>query len=235
MWLCWVYDAVTNLTPLRNVAARDHARSILHLERVLHLDPELAMNHWLYGHPTLGLWASDYYDNAHFIVTLGIVGWLWVRYPQSYRPLRNGLVLSNVIAFVVFWRYPVAPPRMLPGSQYKDIVSLTGAFGSAHSGTLATVANELAAMPSLHLAWAVWSAWAVFKVWRHRRWVWLVWCYPAVTAAVVLSTGNHYLADVLAGVLTAAVAIWVGAHWRSLYAYRRTAVPALSPATPPPH
>jgi hypothetical protein len=220
VWLCWVYDAVTNLTPLRNVAARDHALSVLHLEQRLHLDPELTLNHWLAAHHTIGLWASDYYDNAHFIVTLGVVGWLWWRYPRSYRPLRNGLVLTNVIGFVIFWRYPMAPPRMLPGNRYQDIVSLTGAFGSAHSGTLATVANELAAMPSLHIAWAGWSAWAVFSVWRHRRGIWLVWAYPVVTAVVVLSTGNHFLADVVAGAATAAVAIWLGARLASWWAER---------------
>jgi hypothetical protein len=217
-WLCWIYDAVTNLAPLRNAAARDHARSILHLERVLHLDPEEALNHWLAGHHTLGLWAGDYYDNAHFVVTLGVIGWLWWRYPRSYRPLRNGLVLCNLIAFVVFWKYPMAPPRMLPGGHYVDIVALSGAFGSSHSGSLATVANELAAMPSLHIAWAVWSAWAVFTVWRPRRWIWLVWCYPLVTTVIVLSTGNHFLADVAAGALTAVVAIrlggWMTQRWQ---------------------
>ena len=215
VWLCWVYDAVSNLTPLRNTAARHHAESILHLERALHLDPEVALNHWLAAHPTLGLWAGNYYDNAHFVVTLGVVGWLWWRYPRSYRPLRNGLVTCNLIAFVVFWLYPTAPPRMLPGHQFVDVVSVTGAFGSAHSGTLATVANELAAMPSLHIAWAVWSAWAVFSVWRgrygRRWWSWLVWVYPLATTVIVLSTGNHFLADVAAGAVTAAVAIWLGA------------------------
>jgi hypothetical protein len=228
VWLCWVYDAVTNLAPLRNVAARDHALSVLHLEQRLHLDPELALNHWLAAHHTLGLWASDYYDNAHFIVTLGVVGWVWWRYPRSYRPLRNGLVLTNVIGFVIFWRYPMAPPRMLPGNRYKDIVSLTGAFGSAHSGTLATVANELAAMPSLHIAWAGWSAWAVFKVWRHRRGIWLVWAYPVLTAVVVLSTGNHFLADVVAGAATAAVSIWLGARLATWWARRRSPGSVLS-------
>jgi PAP2 superfamily len=232
VFLCWVYDAVTNLPPVRNVAARDHARSVLHLEQTLHLDPEAALNSWLAGHHTLGLWAGDYYDNAHFVVTLGVVGWLWWRHPRQYRPLRNGLVLCNLIAFVVFWLYPMAPPRMLPGGHYVDIVAVSGAFGSAHSGTLATVANELAAMPSLHIAWAVWSAWAVFVVLRQRsttpdldlelpkanqpsppgwrKWLWLLWAYPVLTGVIVLSTGNHFLADVLAGALTAVLAIGLG-------------------------
>ncbi len=57
-----------------------------------------------------------------------------------------------MLAFVVFWRYPVAPPRMLPG--FTDVVASTHAFGSWHTGALASQANQLAAMPSLHIAWA---------------------------------------------------------------------------------
>jgi PAP2 superfamily len=265
IFLCWIYDAVTNLAPLRNVAARDHARSILHLEQVLHLDPEAALNSWLAGHHTLGLWAGDYYDNAHFVVTLGVVGWLWWRHPRQYRPLRNGLVLCNLIAFVVFWRYPTAPPRMLPGGHYVDIVAASGAFGSAHSGSLATVANELAAMPSLHIAWAVWSAWAIFVVLRRspapptdvlapsgvaapvavsaragwRKWLWLIWVYPVLTGVVVLSTGNHFLADVLAGALTGVLAIWLGdrlaAWWARLRGPRRSEVAGNSSPPGDPH
>ena len=74
VWLFWVYDAITNLAPLRLHVALRHARGVLSLERTLHLDPELSLDRWLAGHHTLGLVLSDYYDNAHFIVTLGLLG-----------------------------------------------------------------------------------------------------------------------------------------------------------------
>lgn len=230
IWLAWVYDVIANLTPLRIAAAFAHARSVLHLETVLHIDPEMTLNHWLAGHPALGLWISNYYDNAHFVVTLGVVGWLWWRHPSLYRPLRNGLVLANVIGFFVFWVYPMAPPRMLAG-HFVDIVAQTGAFGAWHSGTLAKHANELAAMPSLHMAWAVWSSWAVFRVWRGRRWAPLVWLYPAFTAVAVIATANHFVLDVVAGIATTVVAMWAGdqcsqqwVRWRSERPRRRAAV-----------
>ena len=111
---------------------------------------------------------SDYYDNAHFVVTFALLGWLWWARAEIYRPLRNTLLLCNALAFVVFWRFPVAPPRMLGG--FVDVVASSGALGSwhGHSG-LASHANELAALPSLHLAWAAWCALAV---WRATRRVW---------------------------------------------------------------
>ena len=199
VWLCWVYDAVTNLAPLRLGAALAHGHEILSAERSLGISPEHALDRWLAAHHSLGLIVSDYYDNAHFIVTLGLLGFLWWRRSDIYRPLRSTLVLVNVLAFVVFWRYPVAPPRMLPG--FTDVVAATHAIGSWHSGALASDANQLAAMPSLHIAWALWCTVVVWRVTRRVALRTLASFYPFVTAFAVLSTGNHYVFDVLAGAL----------------------------------
>jgi hypothetical protein len=204
-WLCWLYDAITNVAPLRLHAALANAHDLLSLEQAVGIDPELSLDRWLAGHRTLGLIVSDYYDNAHFIVTLGVLGYLWWRRPDLYRPLRSVLVLVNVLAFIVFWRYPVAPPRMLHG--FTDVVAASGAFGSWHTGSLASHANQLAAMPSLHMAWAGWCTLAVWRI-TTRHWVRVVAVvYPCITALAVLSTGNHFLLDVLAGLLTLAVSL----------------------------
>jgi hypothetical protein len=204
-WLLFLYDAVTNLAPLRLSVALGNARSLLHVERVLHIDPELSLDHWLAAHHTLGLVLSDYYDNAHFIVTLAILGWLWWRRADLYRKLRNSLVLVNVLAFIVFWRFPVAPPRMLDG--FTDVVASTHALGSWHSGALAANANQVAAMPSLHIAWA---AWCTLALWRasERRWVRaLALAYPCLTGLAVLATGNHFLLDIVGGLLVLGTAV----------------------------
>jgi hypothetical protein len=211
VWLCWVYDAITNFAPLRLHAAVSHGESMLAAERWLGIDPELRLDRWLAGHHTLGLLVSDYYDNAHFIVTLGLLGWLWVRRADIYRPLRNVLVLTNVIAFAVFWLYPVAPPRMLRADGFSDVVASTHAFGSWHTGALASAANQLAAMPSLHMAWAAWCA---VVLWRLSGRVWVraaAVLYPCMTALAVLATGNHYVLDVLAGLATLVVAMLIEA------------------------
>lgn len=206
-FLCWIYDDLTNMAPLRRAAAYAHGSSILHLESRLHLDPEAALDHWLSQHHALAVILSNYYDNAHFVVTLGLVGWLWWSWPALYRPLRTALVMTNVIAMAVFWLYPTAPPRLLNPSVYPDVVASTHAFGSWHAGTLATAANQLAAMPSLHIAWAAWSSYAVWRIYEGRRWAAAAWLYPVVTSFAVMATGNHYLLDVVAGFLTFAVAV----------------------------
>ena len=207
VWLCWVYDAITNFAPLRLNVALGHARDVLHLERALHLDPELSMDRWLAEHHTLGLILSDYYDNAHFVVTLGLLGYLWWRRADLYRPLRNSLVLTNVLAFIVFWCYPVAPPRMLAG--FTDVVASTGAFGSWHTGALASQANQLAAMPSLHMAWAGWCTLALWRI-SKRSWVRvLAVLYPCMTTLAVLATGNHFLLDILGGLFTLMISVLI--------------------------
>ncbi len=203
VWLCWVYDAVTNLAPLRLGAALGHGRDILSAEQSLGIAPEHSFDRWLAARHTLGVVASYYYDNAHFIVTLGLLGYLWWRRADIYRPLRNSLVLINVVGFLVFWRYPVAPPRMLGG--FTDVVASSHALGSWHTGALASEANQLAAMPSLHIAWAVWCSVAVWRITARPLWRVLAVVYPFVTLVAVLATGNHYLLDAVAGALLTAV------------------------------
>jgi PAP2 superfamily len=212
-WLLFLYDAVNNLAPLRLSIALGNARAILHVERWLHIDPELSLDRWLIAHRTLAQVLANYYDNAHFVVTIGLLGYVWWKRADIYRPLRNVLVLVNVIGFVVFWLFPVAPPRMLDG--FTDVVAKTGAFGSWHTGSLASQANQLAAMPSLHMAWAGWCTLALWRITERRRLRALACVYPCVTAFAVLATGNHFVLDVIAGLLVLALSVWlVGSRTR---------------------
>jgi PAP2 superfamily len=206
-WLLFLYDAITNLAPLRLSVALGNARGILHVERVLHIDPELTLDRWLASHHTLAAILSNYYDNAHFAVTLGLLGYLWWSRTDLYRPLRNALVLVNVVGFVVFWRFPVAPPRMLAG--FTDVVASTHAFGSWHTGALASQANQVAAMPSLHMAWAGWCSLALWRISERRSVRALALLYPCLTALAVLATGNHFVLDIVGGLLALALSVWL--------------------------
>ncbi len=178
VWLCWLYDEISNLSPLRLHTALAHGATLLRIERVWHLNPELTLNSWAAAHRSIALPMANFYDSAHFVVTLGVVAVLWWRHPGLYRSLRNSLVLINVIGFVVFWAYPLAPPRMLPAAGFVDVVAVTHAWGSWQTNAVASQANELAAMPSLHMAWACWTAVALWQMLRGRRWRVVVVVYP---------------------------------------------------------
>jgi membrane-associated phospholipid phosphatase len=109
---------------------------------------------------------------------------------------------------------------MLAG--FTDVVAATGAIGSWHTGALASQANQLAAMPSLHIAWAVWCTAALWIVSR-RPWVRaLALAYPLMTSFAVLATGNHFVLDIFAGLLLAALAgaLVVGLERRGAHRHR---------------
>jgi PAP2 superfamily len=226
-WLAWLYDMITNLAPVREKLALAHARELLSFEQSLHIAPEEALNRWLVAHQALATILSYYYDNAHFIVTFGILAWLWWKRAEIYRPLRTTLVAINLIGLAVFWRYPVAPPRLLVANGFTDVVAASHTVGSWHTGSLAAEANQFAAMPSLHIAWAVWCTLALWQL-STRGWVRaLAVLYPCVTAFAVLATGNHYVLDLIGGLLSFALAMALVrlvpvAHVTKLLLSRRT-------------
>jgi hypothetical protein len=212
VWLYWLYDAVNNLTAVRDRLAFKNGSAVIRLEQRLHIDPEQALNHWLSHHNLLGLVLSDFYNVVHLDLTFVVICWLWWKAPPNYRVLRNTLVLTNVVGFVVFMLYPVAPPRMLPG--YVDTVVDTHAWFSSHSqGALAKAANQFAAMPSLHVAWAVWVTLAVWSLTRLRVVRLAALAHPVLTVVAILATANHYLLDAVAGLLTLAVCLAVAGWW----------------------
>lgn len=228
VWLAWVYDAINNLAPLRLGPALAHGRDILGLEGSLGIAPERALDHWLALHHTVGLAVSDYYDNAHFAVTLGVLALLWWQGAARYRPMRNALVAINLLAFAVFWLYPVAPPRMLGG--FTDVVASTHAIGSWHTGALASQANQLAAMPSLHIAWAIWCTVGVWLLTRNTILRALALLYPCLTGFAVLATGNHYVLDIAAGALLVVLAMACVAGASRAVARGRAASPRIAPS-----
>ena len=202
LWMAWIFDAINNLGPVRqHLAERDGAR-VLDVERSLHAAPELALNTWLAGHHVLSEIAVLWYVNVHGAVTFAVFGWLWWRRPDLLPPLRTAVVIVTAAAMVVFWSLPVAPPRMLPGINYVDLVAVVHHVPVWQRGAIALDANQLAALPSLHVAWAVWAAIALWRL-SGRAWLrCLAVVYPLVTLFAVMATGNHYLAD---GVIGAAI------------------------------
>jgi hypothetical protein len=189
-----------------------NAHDLLHLESLLHLDVERSANHLLTGVPGLALVASYWYSALHYLVTPAVLVWVYRRHALGYRRARNALVLATATGLAGFVLLPMAPPRMLPG--YIDVLSSTsthgwwGADASAPKG-LGGLTNELAAMPSLHVGWALWCAWVVFLC--SRRW-WLralAASYAAGTVLVVLGTANHYLLDAVAGAALIGAAVLV--------------------------
>ena len=221
-WLFYLYDVVNNFAPIRQRLAVANATGLLSFEHSIGLSPERAINTWLAAHATLGSVASYYYFFAHGLVTFTVLALLWWKRPSLYRRQRTLLVIINLVAFAAFWRYPLAPPRMFPSLGYVDVIATSHALVSWSSGALVHDADQLAAMPSLHIAWAIWSGLSLWLLLRRRVFALLAIAYPLMTALVVMGTGNHYLLDVVAGAATVPVAHLVqrGFDWLGLRATR---------------
>lgn len=203
-----LYDATRYLVQGDHDAAFSHGRSLLHLQQRLGIAPEHALNKLFTAHIALGLPADYMYATLHYIVTPAVLIWLWRRYPTSYSPARTVLIVTTVIGLVGFSLLPVAPPRMLAG--FADTMARFSHWGwwstagSAPRG-LGSDTNQFAAMPSLHVGWALWCGWQMVKYGQHRVTRWLGIAYPIVLSVVVMATANHYFLDVVAGVAVVGV------------------------------
>ncbi len=182
-------------------AAFAHAAWLWRVERWLHLNIEPSLNHLTVAHPGLAGPVGYYYGLLHFIVTPLVLAWLYLRRPAAFPRLRAALVLATTGANVVFWTWPVAPPRFsVPGMT--DVLVTHDILGAADPRGPSSLVNLYAAMPSLHVAWAAWCAVAIVITTR-SRWRHLAWLYPCATTFVVLASANHFLLDIAGGVAIA--------------------------------
>lgn len=208
-----VYGHVRKQAHTRYDAALAHGRGILHMEGHLGLDFELRANLWLTRHHDLSQVTVWIYQHMHTGLTMWVLLLCYLTGPGVYRPARNALVLINLVGLAVFFALPVMPPRLLPDEGFVDSVAHAG-FGTTHSPPLP--ADQYAAMPSLHLAWAVWVAMVGLTLLRPFRVRWVAVLHPITTAVVVVLTANHYVLDVVAGAAVAMAAlsatglIWAG-------------------------
>jgi PAP2 superfamily len=173
--------------------AFDNAWRVWDLERMLHLPSEVAVQQAVLPHGSLVHIANSYYAYVHFPATAAFLLFMYLRRPTYYVWARRSIAGLTAAALVLHVLVPLAPPRLLTGTGMLDTGHL---FGPAVYGNVSTdtLSNQYAAMPSLHVGWALAIAVGLIATTRSRlRWAWLL--YPLMTGAVVVVTGNHYWLD----------------------------------------
>jgi hypothetical protein len=204
----WVYSWVADRAPRHNPL--HNGRSILSLEKTLHVNIEYTLNHdWTSHGRDLIVFGNLYYDLMHFIVPVGGLLWVYFYRHETYRRLRTPLLIVSLAALAVFWLWPTAPPRLLPELGIYDTIARVHTLGGGGSHGMTASENPFGALPSLHVAWATWAAYAVWSGTPSRLWRTLLAVNVAVMAFMVIATGNHWVVDVVAGFagLFASVAI----------------------------
>ncbi|MET8246226.1 phosphatase PAP2 family protein [Streptomyces sp. NPDC005202] len=186
--------------------AVDHGLAILRVEKLLHLNAEHPLNRLFTREAWLGVPADFWYASLHYLVTPAILVWLFRARTAHYRAARTWLMTSTFIGLIGFTLLPTCPPRLLTaGHGFVDTMAQYSSYGwwggqaSAPRG-LGGMTNQYAAMPSLHVGWALWCGVMLWRYGGTRTAKATGVAYPLLTALVVMGTANHYFLDAVAGV-----------------------------------
>ena len=194
-------------------AAFAHARDLIAIESKLHLFVEPSIQAWASGSHVLMVLASWLYVNAQTSITLSALLYLYLRHNRSFYFVRNMFMIAMAIALVGYTVFPTAPPRFMPEWGFIDSVSDFTHVNVSHASAAASALfNPYAAVPSMHVAFALMVGWPLALLSRHAivRVLWLL--YPFLMAFVIVVTANHFIFDALLGAMTAGVSAY-GASW----------------------
>lgn len=185
--------------------AVDHGLAILRVEKVLRLNAEHPLNRLFTREAWIGVPADFWYASLHYVVTPAVLVWLFRSHAVRYRAARTWLMTSTMIGLIGFTLLPTCPPRLLdPAYGFVDTMAQYSSYGwwggaaSAPRG-MGGMTNQYAAMPSLHVGWALWCGVMLWRYGRTRTAKTAAVAYPLLTTIVVMGTANHYFLDAVAG------------------------------------
>jgi hypothetical protein len=207
------YRIARGLAEGRPVAAFQHARELISIERTLHLFVEPSVQTWASGSHLVVVTASWLYVNAQGSVTIAALLYLYVRHNRNFYFVRNMFMIAMAIALVGYIVFPTAPPRLLPEWGFSDTVTNSTPFNMYHpSASIAGLVNPYAAVPSMHVAFALMIGWPLARLSR-RAAVRIAWfLYPFLMTFVIVVTANHFIADAVLGAMTAGASAYA-ASW----------------------
>jgi hypothetical protein len=200
----WAYRFVRGAVDGRAAQSFQNARDLISIERTTHTFVEPAVQTWATGKAWIIDFASWMYVNSHFSITIGALVFIYLFHNSSFYFVRNMFMVAMFLALVGYLIYPTAPPRFLPEWGFTDSVSdFTGI--PQDSVTVNALFNPFAAVPSMHVAFALMLGWPLARLVKHRVFKVFWALYPLLVTFVVVSTGNHFLFDAFAGALVAGV------------------------------
>lgn len=206
-----LYESVRGIVVGHADAAFANAREIVAIERALGIFVEPSVqsavldNHWLISAANWG------YMNVQFTLNIAFLSWLYLARHRVYPFVRNMFFVAMGLALTVHLLLPVAPPRMLPEEGFVDTIQAF-AHVNQDSGAIGAIVNPYAAVPSMHICFALLVGTAGARVVR-QVWAKAIWCsYPVLVLALVVVTANHFFLDAVAGAMTAAFAGLVAQH-----------------------
>ncbi|MGQ4516125.1 phosphatase PAP2 family protein [Streptomyces sp. DW26H14] len=215
----WIYSKIRNAVPEQRTQALRNARWVWSTEHHLGIAVEQSVNHAVNSVTWVIVPMNYYYATLHFIITIGVLVWLFWAHPGRYAAARTVLGVTTVVALLGYYLYPLAPPRLLSGT-FIDTVAVHHTWGSVSSGNLKSVSNQYAAMPSMHIGWSLWCGLTIFAL-AKAPWARILgMCYPVFTLSVIVATANHFWLDAIGGILCLAFGYAVTYAWYGTMPYR---------------
>ncbi len=193
-----VWQKAGDLAVTKITGAAAHGRWVWHVERLAHLPSEVSVQRLVLPSRVLVEGLNIFYAVVHVPALIIFLIWLYARHRPDYPHWRNvGAVLTGMSLLIQ--AVPVAPPRLLPQYGFVDTAVKYGQSVYGPHGI--SIAPQLAAMPSVHVAWALLVAVAVLRT-STSRWRGLIVLHPAATTFAVVATANHWWLD---GIVAAAL------------------------------
>ncbi len=205
--LFMVYRFGRHVVDDHQTEALSHGVTVWNMERRLHLPNEAAVQHLALHSHYMTILINEFYFAVHFPAAIALLVWVFVRHRSAWPRVRNVIIIATGMALMIHILYPLAPPRLLPRVM-TNLIDTGAIFGPSPYAQGDGFANEYAAMPSLHIGWAIIEAWVVIIA-LCSRWRCLAIVQPVATTAVVVSTANHYWVDGAVGGLLVLLAIQV--------------------------
>ena len=192
------YQLVRGLVDGKATLAFANADRVVELEKALGSFFEPGLQAAALDHSWLIDLANFAYVNTHFVISTTFLAWLYLFRNEHFYFVRNMFMVAMGIALIGYALYPTAPPRMLPGEGFVDTISSYTSV-QQDSNAVSLLVNKYAAVPSMHIGFALMIAGTGFSIVRNRvgRRLWLL--YPVGVFFVVVLTGNHFWFDAFAG------------------------------------
>src|SRR3954464_16092092 len=148
-------------------AAFQHARELIGIERSLHVFVEPSVQAWTSGSTFLIDTTSWLYINAQTSITVGALAFLYLFHNRCFYFVRNMFMVAMGIALLGYTLFPTAPPRFMPEWGFVDAVS--NFPGVSHdSSAVDALFNPYAAVPSMHVCFALMIAIPLSRVVKNR-------------------------------------------------------------------
>jgi hypothetical protein len=200
------YVGVRAVTESSVTRAVGNGEAIDRAERSLGIAWEGAAQSLIIGSNSLVALANWVYIWGHWPVIIAAAVTLYLRRPAYYRVLRNAVICSGLIGFLFFYAMPTAPPRLAGLGLDDTVLEQSHAYRTLQPPSLT---NQYAAMPSLHFGWNLLVGIVLFAAFTTLAVRVFAVAMPMAMAFAVVATANHFVLDVVAGMLVACVGLAV--------------------------